>query len=169
MLRNHLVRMPLSHGPEASFPDTTRQGDRIREPATPTRDTYLRPKSQSKQYIILRRSHGQVTKVPGWAPHITTEQSADSRHRTPRARVCLHIQKPKPQASTKNKIDKFHKLFDVYGIQIHYHLTKVSDRINMWNLILEGVLFLWFFNFYQLITTYCTGKKMLKQLHNFWA
>ena len=31
------------------------------------------------------------------------------------ARVCLHIQKPKPQASIKNKIDKFHKLFDVYN------------------------------------------------------
>ena len=36
-------------------------------------------------------------------------------YRTTRGRVCLHIQKPKPQASIKNKIDKFHKLFDVYN------------------------------------------------------
>ena len=35
---------------------------------------------------------------------------------TPRARVSLHIQKPKPQASIKNKIEKFRKLSDVYNI-----------------------------------------------------
>ena len=67
------------------------------------------------QYIILRRSHGQVTKAPGQAPHITTEYSVDSRKRTLLTRVCLHIQKPKPQASIKNKIDKVNKLFDVYN------------------------------------------------------
>ena len=27
----------------------------------------------TQQYVILRRRHGQVTKVPGQAPHITTE------------------------------------------------------------------------------------------------
>ena len=48
-------------------------------------------------------------------PRILLEYSADSRYRTPRARVCLRIQKPKPQASIKNKIDKFHKLADVYN------------------------------------------------------
>ena len=84
-LGNHLVRMPQTHGPEASCLDTTRQDDRNREPATPTSDVYLRPMSQSKkQYIILRRSHGQVTNVSGQDPHITTEYYADSRHRTPR-------------------------------------------------------------------------------------
>ena len=61
----------------------------------------------------------RVSKVclmpPGQAPHITTEYSADSRYRTPRARVCLHIQKPKPLATIKNEIEKIHKLFDVYS------------------------------------------------------
>ena len=58
----------------------------------------------------------QVTKVPGQAlPHITTEYSADIRYRTMRARVCLHIQKPKPQATIKYEIKKIHKLFDVYN------------------------------------------------------
>ena len=37
---------------------------------------------RAKQYVILRRRHGQVTKVPGQAPHFTTEYSADSRCRT---------------------------------------------------------------------------------------
>ena len=115
MLRNHLETKQPSHGPEASCPDTTKQGDRTREPAPPTRGAYLRTKSQRTTYIILRRSHGQVTKVPGQAPHITTEHSADSRFRKPRARVCLHIQKPKPQATVKNKIEKIHKLFHVYN------------------------------------------------------
>ena len=47
-------------------------------------------------------------------PHITTQYSTDSRNRKPRARVSLHFQKPKPQASIKNMIEKFHKLFDVH-------------------------------------------------------
>ena len=33
----------------------------------------------------------------------------------PRARVSLHIKKPKPRASMKNKIEKIHDLFDVYN------------------------------------------------------
>ena len=49
------------------------------------------------------------------AQHITTEYSADSRNRTPRARIRLHIQRPKPQASIKNKIGKLYKLFDIYN------------------------------------------------------
>ena len=117
MLRNHLERMQPSHGPEASCPDTTRQGDRNREAAPPTRGAYLRPKSQTQQYIILRRSHGQVTKVPGQAPHITTEYSADIRYRTTLARVCLHIQKPKPQATIKNEIKKIHINYLMFTIQ----------------------------------------------------
>ena len=52
--------------------------------------------------------------VPGQAPHITTEYSADSWYRTPLARDCLHIQKPKPEATIKNEIEKIHKLLDVY-------------------------------------------------------
>ena len=59
--------------------------------------------------------YGQVTKVTGQAPHITTEYSAHSRCRTTLARVCLHIQKPKPQVTMKNEIEKIHKLFDVYN------------------------------------------------------
>ena len=34
-------------GPSRPYSGTTRQGHQIREPATPTRDAYLRPKSQS--------------------------------------------------------------------------------------------------------------------------
>ena len=37
----------ILHGPKASCPSKTRHGDRLQEPATPTRDTCLRPKSQS--------------------------------------------------------------------------------------------------------------------------
>ena len=33
---------------------------------------------RAKQYIMQRRSHSQVTKVPGHAPHITTEYTAYS-------------------------------------------------------------------------------------------
>ena len=58
---------------------------------------------QSTTVIILRPNHGPVIKVPGQAPHITTEYFADTWNRTPRAWVSLHIQKPKPQASIKNK------------------------------------------------------------------
>ena len=78
---------------------------------------------RAQEYIILRRSlgqAGQVTKVPCQAPHITIEYYADIRNRTPRAKVNLHIQKPKPQARIKNKIEKIHKLFDVYGFS-HKH------------------------------------------------
>ena len=52
--------------------------------------------------------------VSGQDSHITAECSADIRNRSSLARVRLHIQKPKPQASIKNKIGKIHKLFDVY-------------------------------------------------------
>ena len=41
MLRNHLERMQPSHGPEASCPDTTRQGDRKMLPPPPTKPTTL--------------------------------------------------------------------------------------------------------------------------------
>ena len=109
--------MQPSLGPEAPWPDITRQGDRIRQQATPSRDAYLRPKSQSKTVYLLRRSHGQVTKVPGQAPHITTQYSADIRNRTPRASVSLRIQKPGLQSSIENKIKKIYKLFDVYNTQ----------------------------------------------------
>ena len=85
MLHIHLVHM-TSPGPEASCPGTTRQGDQIRERATPTRDAYLR----AQQYVIPRRRHGQVTKVLGQVQHITTELLADSGKRTPGATVSLH-------------------------------------------------------------------------------
>ena len=54
-------------------------------------------------------------RLPARPQHVTTEYSADSRNRTPRTRVSLHIQKPKPQASIENKIEKIHKLFGVYN------------------------------------------------------
>ena len=36
----------------------------------------------------------------------------------PRAGISLHIQKPKPQTSLKNKIEKIHILFNVYNTYI---------------------------------------------------
>ena len=111
--------MQPSMGIEASDPDTTRQGDRNREPAPPTRDAYLRPKSQSTTVYhtetMPRSGHYGSRPVPCRILCITEEYSADSRKRMPRARVSLHIQKPKPQANIKNKIGKIHKLFDVYN------------------------------------------------------
>ena len=72
------------------LPNTTapQDGDQIREPATPfmrdqITDAFDRPKSQIEQYIKLRRSHGQVTQVPGQSLHITTEYPADSSNRPP--------------------------------------------------------------------------------------
>ena len=89
--------------PEASCPGTTRQGDRIREPVSPTLTHISYQSHKAQQYIILRRSHCQVTKVPGQAPHITAEYSADIRNRTPRAMV----KSTETEASGKhNKLDK---------------------------------------------------------------
>ena len=56
---------------------------------------------RAQQYIILRRSNGQVTKVHGQTPHIAAEYSAASRNRTPWARISLNIRKPKSQARVK--------------------------------------------------------------------
>ena len=56
---------------------------------------------RAQQYIILRRSQSQVTKVPGQTPHIAAEYSAASRNRTPWARISLNIRKPKSQARVK--------------------------------------------------------------------
>ena len=89
MLHIHFVRMQQSHGPE-----TSSQGDQIMEPATLTRK-----RDQSllaEQYIIPKRSQGQVTKVPGLAPHITTEFLVDNRNKTPRV-------SPHPETETSCK------------------------------------------------------------------
>ena len=49
----------------------------------PQQVMHIRDQSlRAQQYIVLRQSHGQVTKVPGQALHITTEYPADSRNRT---------------------------------------------------------------------------------------
>ena len=49
----------------------------------PRQVMHIRDQSlRAQQYIVLRRSHGQVTKVPSQALHITTEYPADSRNRT---------------------------------------------------------------------------------------
>ena len=101
--------MQRSLVPEASCPGTTRQGDRIREPISPTCDAYQRPKSQSSTVYH--------TETEPWSGHYgrTLLQSilfAD-RNRTPQARVSLHIQNPKPRVRIKNRIEKIHKLFDV--------------------------------------------------------
>ena len=107
MLRNHHKRMQPSLGPEASCPCTARQGNRIREPATPTRDAYLRPKSQS-----TRVYHTETKKRSGHsgshqAPHITTEYSADIRNRTPWARVISTSRNRSLKQSLNIEIEKY--------------------------------------------------------------
>ena len=92
-----------------------RQGDRIREPATPTREAYLRIKSKSTTVYHTETKPQSGHEGSGHTQHITTEHSSDTKEQTPRARVSLHIQKPKPQASIKNKKEKFHKLFDLHN------------------------------------------------------
>ena len=97
-------------------------------PGTSISDTwhlYLRPKTQSTRvyHTETKPRSGHYGSRPGsqpgtWPditsrPHITAEYSVDSRNRTLWAKVSLHIQKPKPQASIKNKVEKIHKLFDV--------------------------------------------------------
>ena len=66
--------------------------------------------------------------VPGQAPHITAEYSADSRNRMLRMRVSLHIKKPKLQGSIKYKIAKIYKLFDVYNA-IHNRSIHTTQQI----------------------------------------
>ena len=55
-------------------------------------------------------------RIPARPAHIITEYSADNRNWTLQARDSLHIQKLKPPANMKNKIEKFHELFDVRSI-----------------------------------------------------
>ena len=83
-------------------PGTTRQGDKTGTSQSDTLDQSLR----AQPYIIPRRSHGQITKVPGHALHIPTEYSANSRNRTPLTKVSLHIRKPKPQASVEKYLNQ---------------------------------------------------------------
>ena len=56
--------MPPSHGHEAACPGTTRQGDRTQEPATLTRDSNLRPRSQLVKGIITEEGHYEFTRTP---------------------------------------------------------------------------------------------------------
>ena len=114
MLLNQLERMQPSHVPKASCPDTTRQGDSNREPAPPIRDAYLRPKSQSTTVYHTETKPRSGHYGSPARPRTLLQYSADSRYRTTGARVCLHIQKPKPKATIKNEIEKIHKLFDIY-------------------------------------------------------
>ena len=89
MLRNRLVRMQPSLGPEASCPGTTRQFDQIREPTTPTRDAYLRSKCQKTTVYHTEAEPrlGHKGSRPG--PHFTTlfctqqEQDAAGRGESP--------------------------------------------------------------------------------------
>ena len=100
--------------------------------------THIWDQSLRAQQYILRRSHGQVTKVPGQAPTITTEYSADIRYRTTGARVCLHIQKPKPQECNIGLLSNsdpvlFGSIFDywirIQFIQIQLWLLSNSDPV----------------------------------------
>ena len=106
--------------PEASFPGTTRQDDRIREPVIPTRDAYLRPKSQSTTvyHTETKPRSGHYGSRPGPGHHCRV--FCRQQEQTLMARVSLHIQKPKPQASMKNKIEKIYKLFDVYNLTMKF-------------------------------------------------
>ena len=83
--------------------------------------------------IILQlfvKKNEMRTKVLGQAPHITTEYFADSRNRTPPAKVSLHVQKPKLQAKIKNLIMTYNKLSDVY-YTIHKKMVVGSYGIAM--------------------------------------
>ena len=104
------------------------------------------PSPSAQQYIIWRQSHGQVTKVPGRAPNITTEYSADSRNRTPQDRITLHILKLKPHASINNKIGKIHNFqFIVVFIGVwfvHKQLfLQVTSSLNVCELPLMIYIF----------------------------
>ena len=97
---------------------TTRQGVQTQETTTPTRHAYMRPKFRST--TIPSRRHGQVHMVPSQATTgpqsiALLQYSADSENRTPRAGVCLHVQKLRPQASIKSWIKKYPKLSAVYN------------------------------------------------------
>ena len=70
MLSHNLACMQPSLGLEASCPDTTRQGDQIGKPVTPTRDAYPRAKSQSKTVYHTETTPRSGTKVPGQTPQI---------------------------------------------------------------------------------------------------
>ena len=86
MIRKQLIRMQPSLGPEASCPGTTKLGDQTGNQQL-RHVTHILDQSLSTTYIILRQSYDQVTKIPGQAPHITAEYSADIRNRTPLDRV----------------------------------------------------------------------------------
>ena len=121
MVPNHLVGLHLS---PAQKDRATKSGNQQLRHVTHIWNQSIR----AQQYIILRQSYIKVTKIPGQAPHIKTENSTDGRNRTPWARVSLHIQKPKPQASIKNEIEKIHKLFDVY-VSLETVLPPSSEAI----------------------------------------
>ena len=113
MFHIHAVHIPPSLGAEASSPVTTWQGDQIKEPANSTGDAYF---SEHNSMSFRDEATVRSLRFPcSQAPHSTTEYSADSGNRTQRARVSLHVQKLKPQASLKNLIKKCHKLFNVYN------------------------------------------------------
>ena len=79
MLHIHLVRMPPSnrlqrHPAPAQEEMATKSGNQQLWYVTIIIDQRI----SALQYVIPRRRHGQqVNKVPGHAPHITTEYSAD--------------------------------------------------------------------------------------------
>ena len=133
MLHNHLVRMQPSHVLEASCHDTTRRGNWNWEQATLKCHAYPRPKSQTKSvyHTDTKPQSGHWGSRPG--PTHYYRVSADSRYRLLRAGICLHIHKLKPQASIKNKIEKFHKLFDVYNTVVYlssYIFTPFRYKVN---------------------------------------
>ena len=87
-------------------------------PGTSTSDTWRISETKvSEHNSISYWDEAAVRSLwfPARPPHITAEYSAGSRNRKRRARVSLHIQNEKPQARIKNKIEKIHKLFDVYN------------------------------------------------------
>ena len=77
---------------------------------------------------MLRLGPGKYTKVPGQAPHITTDHSADIRNRTSLARVTLRIRKPKLETRVKD-----------WTVIIHQQVRMFSNAIqnNEWGRAVE--------------------------------
>ena len=115
MLCNHLVSMPPSLGPQGILPRYNKTGRS--NLGTSNSNTWCISETKvSEHNNVSYWDKAMVRSLRFPARHHTIlEYSADIRNRMPHARVSFHIQKPMLQASIKNKMPEFHKLFDNYN------------------------------------------------------
>ena len=64
-------------------------------------ETHIRDQNPRTQQVLVNGFY----MVPRQTSYINTEYSADSRNRAPRARISLHIEKPKPHESVEDYTD----------------------------------------------------------------